>query len=115
MERRSSQIVALNDMPLYPSEKNLWDEHLLPSGKTLLLLFFSFQNIFNFNSNADTYKDGCLALPKLNIQFLTMFDYLLRNLNLFHMESTYEIRQVQDTLTTLFQQAFNNNSLPTGN
>lgn len=41
------------------------------------------------------YADGCLALPKLNIQFLTLFDYLLRNLNLFNMESMYEIRQVE--------------------
>lgn len=53
----------------------LWDEFLVPS---------------------EMYTDGCLALPKLNLQFLTMFDYLLRNLNLFHMESTYEIRQVID-------------------
>jgi intron-binding protein aquarius len=53
--------------------QTLWDEHVVPS---------------------DMFTDGCLALPKLNIQFLTMFDYLLRNLNLFHMESTYEIRQV---------------------
>lgn len=62
MERRSSQIDALNEMPLYPTEKVLWDEFMVPS---------------------DMYTDGCLALPKLNLQFLTMFDYLLRNLNLF--------------------------------
>lgn len=36
---------------------------------------------------------GCLALPKLNLQFLTLHDYLLRNFNLFRLESTYEIRQ----------------------
>ena len=29
-----------------------------------------------------------LALPKLNLQFLTLHDYLLRNLNLFRLEST---------------------------
>ena len=34
-----------------------------------------------------------LALPKLNLQFLTLHDYLLRNLTLFRLESTYEIRQ----------------------
>ncbi|KAI4803943.1 hypothetical protein KUCAC02_025588 [Chaenocephalus aceratus] len=37
--------------------------------------------------------EGCLALPKLNLQFLTLHDYLLRNFNLFRLESTYEIRQ----------------------
>lgn len=34
-----------------------------------------------------------LALPKLNLQFLTFHDYLLRNFYLFRMESTYEIRE----------------------
>ena len=39
------------------------------------------------------FVTGCLALPKLNLQFLTLHDYLLRNFNLFRLESTYEIRQ----------------------
>ena len=30
-------------------------------------------------------------MPKLNLQFLTMHDYLLRNFNLFRLESNYEI------------------------
>lgn len=30
--------------------------------------------------------EGCLALPKLNLQFLTPHDYLLRNFNLFRLE-----------------------------
>lgn len=34
-----------------------------------------------------------LALPKLNLQFLTFHDYLLRNFNLFRLEATYEIRE----------------------
>ena len=32
--------------------------------------------------------EGCLALPKLNLQFLTLHDYLLRNFILFRLEST---------------------------
>ena len=36
--------------------------------------------------------EGVLALPKLNLQFLTLHDYLLRNFKLFQLESTYEIR-----------------------
>ena len=35
-------------------------------------------------------ETGCLALPKLNLQFLTLHDYLLRNLTLFQLESTCE-------------------------
>ena len=37
--------------------------------------------------------EGVLALPKLNLQFLTFADYLLRNFNLFRLEATYEIRE----------------------
>ena len=37
--------------------------------------------------------ENCLALPKLNLQFLTFQDYLLRNFNLFRLEATYEIRE----------------------
>ncbi|XP_061752043.1 RNA helicase aquarius isoform X2 [Nerophis ophidion] len=72
-ERRISQIEQLNQMPLYPTEKIIWDENIVPTE------YFS--------------GEGCLALPKLNLQFLTLHDYLLRNFNLFRLESTYEIRQ----------------------
>lgn len=72
-ERRVSQLEALNEMPLYPTEEIIWDENIVPTE------YFS--------------GDGCLALPKLNLQFLTLHDYLLRNFNLFRLESTYEIRQ----------------------
>ncbi len=37
--------------------------------------------------------ETCLALPKLNLQFLDTTDYLLRNFNLFRLEATYEIRE----------------------
>ncbi|KAF6024345.1 AQR [Bugula neritina] len=72
-ERRLSQIEAINEMPLYPTEAIVWDENIVPGD------YYSGQ--------------GCLALPKLNLQFLTLHDYLLRNFHLFRLESTYEIRQ----------------------
>ena len=34
------------------------------------------------------FVTGTLALPKLNLQFLTVHDYLLRNFHLFRLEST---------------------------
>eukprot|EP00271_Cylindrocystis_brebissonii_P006901 TRINITY_DN197_c0_g1_i1.p1 TRINITY_DN197_c0_g1~~TRINITY_DN197_c0_g1_i1.p1 ORF type:complete len:1299 (+),score=219.01 TRINITY_DN197_c0_g1_i1:142-3897(+) len=71
-ERRRSQRQAVNELPLYPIEKVMWNESLVPST--------------NYTG------EGCLALPKLNLQFLTLHDYLLRNFNLFRLESTYEIR-----------------------
>ncbi|KAK4379778.1 hypothetical protein RND71_001640 [Anisodus tanguticus] len=71
-ERQQSQKEAINALPLYPNEQIMWDESLVPS--------------INYTG------EGCLALPKLNLQFLTLHDYLLRNFNLFRLESTYKIR-----------------------
>ncbi|XP_030854514.1 RNA helicase aquarius isoform X2 [Strongylocentrotus purpuratus] len=78
-ERRISQIQSLNETPLYPTEEILWDENVVPTE------YYS--------------GEGCLALPKLNLQMLTLHDYLLRNFHLFRLESTYEIRQdVEDAV-----------------
>lgn len=81
-ERRISQLDAINAMPLYPTESLLWDENVVPS--------------INYTG------EQVLALPKLNLQYLTFHDYLLRNFNLFRLESTYEIRQdVEDVALRL--------------
>ncbi|XP_023248394.1 intron-binding protein aquarius-like [Copidosoma floridanum] len=81
-ERRASQLEKLNEMPLYPTEDIIWNESIVPTE------YFS--------------GEGCLALPKLNLQFLTLHDYLLRNFNLFRLESTYEIRQdIEDAVSRL--------------
>uniref|UniRef100_A0A914HES8 Intron-binding protein aquarius n=1 Tax=Globodera rostochiensis TaxID=31243 RepID=A0A914HES8_GLORO len=78
-ERHPSQLQRLNAEPLYPTEAVLWDEKSVPY----------------------EHYDGKNVLPlnKLNLQFLTLHDYLLRNFNLFRMESIYEIRQdIEDVL-----------------
>ncbi|XP_041357905.1 RNA helicase aquarius-like [Gigantopelta aegis] len=81
-ERKPSQLEAMNELPLYPTEDIIWDENIVPTE------YFS--------------GEGCLALPKLNLQFLTLHDYLLKNFNLFRLESTYEIRQdMEDAATHL--------------
>eukprot|EP01134_Creolimax_fragrantissima_P002995 CFRG2995T1 len=72
LQRRTSQIDALNETPLYPAEHTLFDPSLVPD---------------------EYYSEGVLALPKLNLQFLTLHDYLLRNMNLYRLESTFEIRE----------------------
>ncbi|CAB3396592.1 unnamed protein product [Caenorhabditis bovis] len=78
-ERRPNQLTQLNEKPLFPTEKLIWDENVVP---------------YEHYSG-----DGVLALDKLNLQFLTLHDYLLRNFNLFQLESTYEIRQdLEDVL-----------------
>ncbi|KAM7528012.1 hypothetical protein LguiB_031422 [Lonicera macranthoides] len=81
-EKQQSQKEAINALPLYPNEQIMWDESLVPS--------------INYSG------EGCLALPKLNLQFLTLHDYLLRNFNLFRLESTYEIREdIQESVPHL--------------
>jgi intron-binding protein aquarius len=69
-------------LPLYPTEETIWDEDIVPT---------EFYN-----------GETCLALPKLNLQFLTLHDYLLRNFHLFRLESTYEIRQdIEDSISRM--------------
>ncbi|GAN09003.1 intron-binding protein aquarius [Mucor ambiguus] len=72
-QKRVSQIETINSQPLYPDENTLFDDSLVSTQ------FYA--------------GDRPLALPKLNLQFLTLFDYLLRNFTLFKLESSYEIRQ----------------------
>ncbi|GJU95298.1 intron-binding protein aquarius [Tanacetum coccineum] len=87
-EKQKSQKESINALPLYPNEQIMWDESLVPS--------------INYSG------EGCLALPKLNLQFLTLHDYLLRNFNLFRLESTYEIREdIQEAVPHLH--AYTNN------
>ncbi|KAJ3080056.1 hypothetical protein HK102_003346, partial [Quaeritorhiza haematococci] len=82
-EKRVSQAELINSLPLYPDEDFLFDETLVPATQ-----FFP--------------NTHCLAIPKLNLQFLTVHDYLLRNFTLFRLESTYEIRQdVEDVVKRL--------------
>lgn len=71
--RYESQLKKINSIPLFPNESVIWDTNLVPD------------QFYNY--------EYPLALPKLNLQFLTLSDYLLRNFMLFKNESTYEIRQ----------------------
>lgn len=66
-------------MALYPTEDVIWDKTLVPDE------FYSGQQ--------------CLALPKIGLQFLTIHDYLLRNFNLYRLESTFQIRgDIEDAI-----------------
>ncbi|TPX64939.1 hypothetical protein SpCBS45565_g05517 [Spizellomyces sp. 'palustris'] len=85
-EKRPSQIELINALPLYPDEDFLFDETTVPATQ-------QFPNTH------------CLAIPKLNLQFLTIHDYLLRNFTLFRLESTYEIRQdIEDVVQRIAPQ-----------
>lgn len=81
-EKRHSQIERINALPLYPDENALFEDAAVK------------EEMYN--------ADRPLALPKLNLQFLTLHDYLLRNFNLFRLESNYEIRQdIEDAVRRL--------------
>ena len=81
-EQHESQLAAINETPLYPNEAELWDDSLISTEFYL--------------------GDQCFALPKIGIQFLTLHDYLLRNYQLFRLESAYEIRlDIEDQVPRL--------------
>ena len=63
----------LASYPLYPTERVLWNPSVIPPGR------------FPESSTV-------LSLPKLQTQFLSYRDYLLRNFELTRLESAYEIR-----------------------
>jgi len=75
---RLSEEQSLSQLPLYPDEKLLWNPHLVPPG-----------HLFLDSSSGPTTT---LALPKMNMQFLSFADYLLRSFKLLRLESAYEIR-----------------------
>jgi len=69
----------------------MWDENVVPSD----------------NASLDS-----LALPKLNLQFLTLQDYLLRNFTLFRLEAAYEIRQdIEDVVRRVNARKSNTGSI----
>ncbi len=70
---RSLLMERINKLPLYPTETLLWDDDFLPS------------RAFHDHEQAS-------ALPKLNLQYLTIYDCFMRNFLLYLMESAYEIR-----------------------
>ena len=49
----------------------------------------------------------CLPIPKLNLQFLTLHDYLLRNFQLFRLETAYEIRTDVEDVVKRVQPRYN--------
>ena len=86
-QRRTAQHEAIGSLPLYPDEVVPWDAAQMPE--------------------LDMSGDSCLALPKLNLQFLTFHDYLLRNYQLFSLESTYEIRDDINDVCQRLKPTFN--------
>lgn len=64
---RDNQVESIKKLAIYPNENVLFDT----------------------SSTVSTV----LPLPKLNLQFLTIYDYLLRNYRLYALESSHQIRE----------------------
>ena len=78
--KKKRVIDIANNTPHYPTEKLLWDKNLIPD------------DMYNGRKT--------LPLPKLNLQFLSLEDYLIRNYNLFRLEAAFEIRaNIEDAVT----------------
>ena len=77
--RKPSMKDILDEMPLYPTETVLMDTDAVPEDTG-----------YGVTGGA---QGGALTLPRLNMQFLTLSDYLLRNFHLFRMEAAFEVRE----------------------
>ena len=84
-ERKLTVLENINNMSLYPNEKLIWDKESIPEEYLT--------------------SEKSLPIPKLNLQFLTHYDYLMRNFILFRFESIYEIRtDLEDTISRIHPQ-----------
>ncbi|KAJ1923298.1 hypothetical protein IWQ60_005960 [Tieghemiomyces parasiticus] len=97
--RRQGQRDLVAALPLYPAEDLLFDpsagETARPHARVTLadLTVPPLASASNSTSSVGVVdRPHCLPLPKLNLQFLTLQDYLLRNFTLFRLEAAYEIR-----------------------
>jgi len=81
--------------------------------RSLMIKNYRCHNIDGTECDTAMLLIGTLALPKLNLQFLTVHDYLLRNFQLFRLESTCEfsvkfvhIETLSLTLIAMLQSTF---------
>jgi intron-binding protein aquarius len=67
-------------------EQNIWDDRLAPLNRK-----YSGNEVCVAPKTCLTFLKA-LPLPKMNLQFLTLGDYLMRNFTLYQIESTTQIR-----------------------
>ncbi|KAJ3103753.1 hypothetical protein HDU97_009849 [Phlyctochytrium planicorne] len=89
--RRSSYLTKVASLPVYPNEEDLFLDTSLPP-----------QNEFS--------NDHCLPVPKLNLQFLTLADYLQRSFQLYRLESKSAIAQDLEDAVARLNPKFNYDS-----
>lgn len=81
-EKRKTYRDSVRDLSILPTESTLYDPALL--------------------RNESYNGSRCLAIPKLNLQYLSIGDFLWRSFILFRCESFFEIRKsLEDTVRRL--------------
>lgn len=80
--KKPSQLQTINEIPLYLTEELMWNDNIAPT---------------------EGYSGlHCLALPKLELQFLSIHDYLWRNMILYRLEASNQIRSdIEDSVTRI--------------
>lgn len=73
-KRRKDTIHNILTLPLYPTEKLLYNTDIIPE-------------------NVSYINQAIIPIPKLSLSYLTIFDYLLKNYLLFKYESSFSIRE----------------------
>lgn len=108
------QLKIINEESLYPEENCIFDDARIPNNFASNVLV-SKKTAVARHAAKNTSKNSIVPLsrplPKLNIQFLTFQDYLIRNFELYKLEAAYSIRQdIQDAVLRL-NPCFNPDSL----
>ncbi|KAJ2661504.1 hypothetical protein IWW48_002371 [Coemansia sp. RSA 1200] len=89
--RRATVAVQVRSISLYPTEKDLLDR-LVVEADQYSRLPYSVSYKDESGSECVNICYPTLPVPKLNLQFLSHHDYLMRCFELFRLESTFEIR-----------------------
>jgi len=89
---RKSQLQAVNGLPLYPTEELIWDANRVPFAPRKGGGARAASASGGSTSRLAAQPANALALPKLNLQYLTFFDMMLRSFHLYRLEAAYEIR-----------------------
>lgn len=88
-KRRKDAIHSILTLPLYPTEKLLYNTDLLPENVSLI-------------------TQTLIPIPKLSLSYLTIFDYLLKNFLLFKYESSFSIREEINDVIDRMSPSFDN-------
>ncbi|KAJ2535052.1 hypothetical protein EV175_006957, partial [Coemansia sp. RSA 1933] len=90
--RRATAAAQVRGISLYPTEAEVLDPRVVETDRYSRLAY-SVPYTDGSGTERMCIRYPVLPVPKLNLQFLSHHDYLMRSFELFQLESTYEIRE----------------------